>query len=85
MPHVCNQMNVVGHYNETASEPAIARWAVEEKRNEALKGFIVGKNASAVIDAQRQKIGNIAITIRPDTMKTPEAMRRRFVSYGRAV
>jgi len=56
MSHVCNQVNVIGHHNKTASEPMVTLWAVEQERDEALERVIVVENAGSPIHTDCQEI-----------------------------
>jgi hypothetical protein len=76
---------MVRHDDETAAKPTVPLGAVEEKGNEALEGFLVIQDASAAIHAYRQKVGNVAIAVRPDAMQTAQAARRRVVRIGETV
>src|SRR5579859_3768012 len=72
-------MNVVGHDDEAPSKPVVAGWAIEEECNEALECGLIVQDSRAAIHAQGQKIGNISVAIRPDTMQAAKTARVRFV------
>jgi hypothetical protein len=67
--HVRNQVDVVGHDDETTAEPMITLRAVEQKRDEPLEGVLVIEHADTAIYADRQQVGDISVTVRPDTMQ----------------
>jgi hypothetical protein len=73
---------VVGHDNETASEPTVSCRAVEKECSQTFEcGFVV-QNVRVTIHAQREEVGDVAVAIRPDPMETAEAVRGRFVRCG---
>ena len=76
-----DQMNVVGHNDEAASQPTAARRAIEQERNEALIGGFVVQDVRATFHTRRQEIRNVPIAIRPDAMETTKAARGRFVRW----
>jgi hypothetical protein len=51
VPHVRNEMNMVGHNDEAASEPTVTPRAVEKEGNEPVKGGFVVEDICAAIDA----------------------------------
>jgi hypothetical protein len=61
-------MDVVGHDNETASEPTVARRAVKKECSETLESVIVVEDTGAALHAYRQEIGNVPIAIRPNAV-----------------
>ena len=53
-----DEVNVVGHDDEAATEPTVTRRVVEEERNQSLKcGFVV-EDAPTTIHANRQERTN---------------------------
>ena len=84
MPQVCNQVNVVGHDDETASEPMMPLWAVEQERNEPLERVFVVQDTGTAIHAHPQEIRNIPLAIRPDAMQAAKAARGWSIGIGAA-
>jgi hypothetical protein len=66
--HVRNHVKVVGHDDETAAEPTVTLWAVEQEGNETLEGVLIVEHAGAAIHAYRQQVGDISVMVRPDTV-----------------
>jgi hypothetical protein len=66
-------MDVVGHGDETAPVPTVARRAIEKECNETVKGRFVVQNVGAAIHAYRQEIRNVPVEIRPNAMKATKA------------
>ena len=69
-------MKVIGHDDETASEPMITRLAIKEKRNEAFENGVVVKDAVPAIYANCQEIGNVSVAVRPNSVKAAEPAGR---------
>jgi hypothetical protein len=71
-------MNVVGHNDETAAEPTVALWAIQQEAYEPLKSDFIVQRPAATIHAHRQQIRDVAIPVRPDAMQPAQAPGRRF-------
>jgi hypothetical protein len=83
--HARNQVDVVGHDDKAATEPVVTLRAVEQKCDEPLEGVLVIEHTGAAIHARRQQVGDVSVTVRPDTMQTAQAARGWFVGVGDAV
>jgi hypothetical protein len=66
-------MKVIRHDHEAASAPTVTLRAVEEKTYQALESALVVQHADAAIHAERQQVGDVAITVRPDAVEPPQA------------
>ncbi|MGA2662657.1 MAG: hypothetical protein ABSH34_34690, partial [Verrucomicrobiota bacterium] len=71
-------MNVVGHNDETAAEPTVTLWAVEQEACEALKSDFIVEHPAAAIHAHRQQIRDVAVPVRPNAMQSAQVPGRRF-------
>ena len=67
---VGDEVNVVGHDDETATEPAVVFRAVQEKCRKAPKGRFIIENTIASIDTDGQQERNGSMAIRRDTRQT---------------
>jgi hypothetical protein len=83
--HVRDQVNVIGHDDKAAAEPVVPLWAIEQKRHEPLEGVLVIEHAGAAIYANRQQVGDVSVTVRPNAMQTAQTARGWFVGIGDAV
>jgi hypothetical protein len=73
MTHVGDQMNMIGHDDEAASEPMVTSRAVKQEGDETLERFVVVQHPGTAFHAYRQEVGNIAIAIWPDVVQAPES------------
>jgi hypothetical protein len=69
MTHARNQVDVVGHDDKAAAEPVVTLRAIEQELDETLEGILVIEHADTAIHADRQQVGDISVTVRPDTMQ----------------
>jgi hypothetical protein len=67
--HARNQVNVIGHHDETTAKPMVALRAVEQERDETLEGVLVVEHTDAAVHANGQQVGDVSVTVRPDTMQ----------------
>ena len=73
VPHAGDEVNVVGHDDEPASEPVVAGGAVEQKCNKTFKGRFVIEDADAAINAGSQEVRDVAVAIGPNAVEAAEA------------
>jgi hypothetical protein len=66
--HVRNHVKVVGHDDETAAEPTVTLWVVEQEGNETLEVVLIVEHARPAVHANGQQVGDVSIAVRPDTM-----------------